>query len=254
MTHFVQDRLPGTALQMAQMKRRDILKGTFAAGATLALASRLPATPITVDPRGRTLAKIAQRELARAPADVLWHRDIVGIADFGVHSATNRFHFVNLERGTVDSYLVSHGTGSDPEHDGWLNNFSNVHGSNATSRGAYASRNWYTGQYGTSVRLLGLDPTNDNALDRAIVMHRASYAEPEHVDRWGRLGRSNGCLAMGEEQFRRALLELAGGRLIYADRLGIGPDGQLTFAPSPQLDVLRREDGTTAERINPGAY
>lgn len=214
------------------MKRRDLIKGGFAAGAALAIPMRVAAAPIATGPRGRALAAIAKRELERAPAEVLWHRDIVGIADFGVHSALPRFHFVNLERGTVDSYHVTHGTGSDPEHDGWLNGFSNVHGSLATSRGAYASRNWYTGQYGTSIRLLGLDPTNNNALDRAIVMHRASYAEPDHVERWGRLGRSNGCLAMGEENFRRALVELAGGRLIYADRLGIGHDGRQTF-PTP---------------------
>ena len=71
-------------------------------------------------------------------------------------------------------------------------------------------------------RLEGLEADNSNALDRAIVMHAADYARPEHVDRWGRLGRSNGCLAMAPDDFMWALTRLSGGRLIYADRLGLG--------------------------------
>jgi hypothetical protein len=143
------------------------------------------------------------------------------IADFAAHSSLPRFHFANLEAGTVTSYRVAHGTGSDPEHDGMLKWFSNVNGSNATSRGAYVSWEWYKGRYGTSIRLGGLDPDNSNALDRAIVMHAADYARPEHVDRWGRLGRSNGCFAMAPDDFMWALTQLSGGRLVYADQLGL---------------------------------
>ncbi len=205
------------------MNRRDLLKAGMVAGAAMAFPARLPASPIALNLRDRQLMEIARREIARAPADVLWHRDRVAIADFALHSSIPRFHFVNLENGIVESHLVSHGTGSDPEHDGFLNLFSNVEGSNATSSGAFATRNWYSGRYGTSVRLLGLDSTNYNALDRAIVMHRADYAEPEHVARWGRLGRSNGCFAMGEADFKKALVQVAGGRLIFADRLNLPP-------------------------------
>ncbi len=149
----------------------------------------------------------------------------MGIADFGQHSSLPRFHFVDLLAGRVDSVLVAHGSGSDPEHDGWLNGFSNLHDSWATSKGAYISWEWYTGRYGTSVRLGGLDPDNSEAFPRAIVMHAASYATPDHVSRWGRLGRSNGCFAFGPEVFPQALTRLMGGRLLYADALGIGEDG-----------------------------
>ena len=163
---------------------------------------------------------MARREVARA-GDVLWRRDIAGVADFGLHSALPRFHFANLEAGTVTSYLVAHGLGSDPEHDGWLHRFSNDVGSNATSRGAYVSWEWYKGKYGTSIRLGGLDPDNSNALDRAIVMHSAEYASAEHLARWGVLGRSNGCFAMAPDDFMFALVQLSGGRLIYADKLNL---------------------------------
>ena len=69
--------------------------------------------------------RLAKRELDRA-GDAIWKRDIVGIADFGLHSAKPRFHFVNLDRGEVQSHYVSHGQGSDPQHDGWLKQFSNT--------------------------------------------------------------------------------------------------------------------------------
>lgn len=202
------------------VNRRKFIASAAAGTAALSAPVRLFAQPLSVEAKTARILDIAKREVERA-GDVLWRRDVAGIADFGVHSSKPRFHFANLEAGTVRSFLVTHGSGSDPEHDGWLNAFSNTPGSNATSRGAYITWEWYKGQFGTSIRLGGLDPDNSNALDRAIVMHPADYARPEHVERWGRLGRSNGCLAMGPEDFREALWHLSGGRLIYADKLGI---------------------------------
>ncbi len=234
------------------MNRRDLLKGSLAAGAALTLPIKLPAQPRSGSPRDRALFDIAKRELDRA-GDAIWRRDIVGIADFGVHSSEQRFYFVNLNREEVTTAHCSHGTGSDPEHDGWLNSYSNVEGSNATSRGAYVTWEWYTGRYGTSVRLGGLDQTNDNALQRYIVMHRATYAEPSHVERWGRLGRSNGCFAFGEENFRHALLNLSGGRLLYADSLGLQQNGAM-LSREQQLAMLKPENPTAMQRYNPGVY
>lgn len=201
--------------------RRKFIASAAAAAGTLALPARVAAQPSGLDARSISVLEIARREVARA-GDVLWRRDVAGIADFGAHSAVPRFHFANLENGTVRSFRVAHGTGSDPEHDGFLKWFSNTPGSNATSRGAYVSWEWYTGKYGTSVRLGGLDPDNSNTLDRAIVMHAASYATQAHLDRWGRLGRSNGCFALSPEDFLDALAHLSGGRLLYADRLHLG--------------------------------
>lgn len=237
------------------MNRRDLLKGTLATGAALALPtlpSTLAAQPRAGSPRDRVLFDIAKRELDRA-GDAIWRHDIVGIADFGVHSAERRFYFVNMDREEVTTAHCSHGTGSDPEHDGWLNHFSNVEGSNATSKGAYVTWEWYQGRYGTSVRLGGLDPTNDAALRRYIVMHRAEYAEPTHIDRWGRLGRSNGCFAFGEEEFRYALLNLSGGRLLYSDSLGLQDDGQM-LARAEQMELLRPDRPSAMQRYSPGAF
>lgn len=206
---------------MRVVDRRRFIASAAAAAGTLALPARVFAQPSGLDARSTAILEIARREVARA-GDVLWRRDVAGIADFGMHSAIPRFHFANLENGTVQSFRVAHGAGSDPEHDGWLKWFSNEPGSNATSRGAYVSWEWYTGKYGTSVRLGGLDPENSNVLDRAIVMHSADYCSQAHVDRWGRLGRSNGCFALSPDDFLVALANLSGGRLLYADRLYLG--------------------------------
>lgn len=216
------------------MNRRDILRGSIIAGAALSLPARVFATPQAGSARDRALFDIAKRELDRA-GQAVWKRDIVGIADYGLHSSLPRFHFVNLERQEVQSFHVSHGQGSDPQHDGLLKRYSNVEGSNATSRGAYVTWEWYVGRYGTSVRLGGLDDTNSNAFDRAIVMHRAKYAEPEHITTYGKLGRSNGCFAMGEAQFKTALMNLSGGRLLFADSLGLAEDGSYVAGPVEPL-------------------
>ena len=237
------------------MKRRDLLKGTLAAGAALAVTpvrAQVPAAPIALNPRDRRLFAIAQEQLAKHGAG-LWARDVIGIADFGLRSSDPRLHYVDFERGVVDSYRVAHGMGSDPEHDGWLNFFSNVHESWCTSKGAYMTFGWYTGKYGTSIRLEGRDPTNSNALDRAIVMHRASYCEPSHLAQYGKLGRSNGCFAMSDQDFQLALLRLAGGRLLYADKIGIGPNGGQVTEPPKDLQLLIPE-GTPQPPLVPGAF
>jgi hypothetical protein len=212
------------------MDRRTFLSATAIGATALTVPLRVAAQP-GPDAKTRRVLEVARTEIARA-GDALWRRDMAAIADFGVHSAQPRFHIANLEAGTVRSLLVAHGSGSDPEHDGWLNDFSNLHDSWATSRGAYVSWEWYEGRFGTSMRLEGLDPSNDEAYPRAIVMHAASYSTPAHVARWGRAGRSNGCFAVGPEELPGALYQLSGGRLLFADRLGIGDDGSDVAMPA----------------------
>lgn len=237
------------------MNRRQLLRSGTAAAASLMLPARAAFAQVNpASARDAALLAIAREQVARAGAR-LWHRDRVAIADFGLHSARRRFHFVDLVNNRVESFHVAHGDGSDPDHDGWLKWYSNLEGSHCTSRGAYLTRSWYVGKYGTSIRLEGLDPTNSNALPRAIVMHQADYARPEQIARYGKLGRSNGCFAMGPEQFDRALIELAGGRLLYAASLGLAEDGIRVMPPVAQTELLVRPyPQGTFERTNPGVY
>ena len=154
-----------------------------------------------------------------AKGSMIAHRDVIGITDFARPSREPRFYLVNLLSGFVTEYQVAHGRGSDPGHSGWLERFSNEPGSEASSRGAYVTGDIYYGKYGRSLRLTGLDPTNDNALSRAIVVHAAWYAEPQVVDQYGKLGRSEGCFALSETNLQYLLYQLGPGRLLYADKI-----------------------------------
>lgn len=206
------------------VNRRDMLTGGLAAGAALALPARalaVPAMAAGTTPYERRILDAAATQAQRV-RNHLWRSDLVGIADFAVPSWKPRFHFANLENGTVRSFLLAHGKGSDLEHDGWLKTFSNVPGSEATSRGAFLTCEWYKGKYGTSIRLVGLDPDNSLALERAIVMHAANYVSEGMIAKWGKIGRSFGCFAMSQESFNEALWHLSGGRLLFADRIGEG--------------------------------
>lgn len=200
--------------------RRLMLKGAAAAGAALCAPAKVFAQAYSPSEQHRKILDVARDQMERM-RPLLWRTDVVGVADFGLPSSLPRLHFADLEKGEVRSFLVAHGRGSDPEHDGFLKWFSNAVGSEATSRGAYITYEWYNGKYGTSIRLGGVDPDNSNALERAIVMHPAWYAAPDMLEKWGKLGRSEGCFAMSPDDFNEALWHLSGGRLLFADRLGI---------------------------------
>jgi len=184
-----------------------------------ATARRVAAAPITSprvvrpDLMRRAVAAL-DRHSARIP-----RRDRILIADMAAPSAQPRFHFVNLESGTSKSFLVTHGSGSDPAHTGWLQRFSNDPGSNATSEGAFLAANYYVGKHGNSQRLIGLDPTNDNALSRAIVVHSAWYANRDMIASHGQLGRSQGCFAVGEKDLDQVFAMLGSERMIYAAKV-----------------------------------
>ena len=200
--------------------RRGVLKRAGIATVAAVLPVRVFAQAASISERDRRILAVAQDRLERYRAS-LWRTDLVGVADFGLPSHMPRFHFADLDRGEVRSFLVAHGKGSDPDHDGMLKWFSNEPDSLATSRGAYITYEWYKGKYGTSIRLGGMDADNSNVLNRAIVLHPAWYANASVIEKWGKLGRSDGCFAMGDADFNEALWHLSGGRLIFADRLGI---------------------------------
>ncbi len=149
---------------------------------------------------------------------LVWSRDVIAIADFGLPSSQPRLHLIDILAGTTTSLLVAHGKGSDPDHTGMLQRFSNDVGSEATSEGAYLTGPLYTGVHGLSRRLTGLDPTDDKAEERAIVIHSAWYADFAMVASKGKLGRSDGCFAVSEHDIYFLLARLGEGRLLYAGR------------------------------------
>jgi hypothetical protein len=187
-----------------------------------------PLAPLpTVAPAPQSVAAapagINPQLLARAKAALNSHRigprDTMGVVDFSLPSSEPRFHLVDLMSGSVESHLVAHGRGSDPDHSGFVEHFSNEFGSYATSNGTYVTGDYYDGKYGLSMKVRGLDWSNYNAEPRAIVIHNAWYAEDDMIPLHGKLGRSEGCFAMSRDSQYAVMRKLAGGRMIYADKL-----------------------------------
>jgi L,D-transpeptidase catalytic domain len=198
--------------QKFMISRRGLIAGGVAAAA---LAPTARAAAAIDESRIRL---IAHRELTRHNS-MVWIRDTVGIADYSRPSWEPRFFLVDMIGGKVRPFLVTHGRGSDPEHEGHLHYFSNAPSSAASSRGAYLTHTWYQGKYGTSLRLAGLEADNSNAEARAIVCHGAWYANPDMIPKWGKLGRSEGCFAFPEANLMEIMARLGPGRLLYADKI-----------------------------------
>jgi L,D-transpeptidase-like protein len=174
---------------------------------------QFPAAPGGIDP------ELFAKARAAMDAHKVWPRDSIGIVDFSRPSSDPRFYVVNMISGEVESHRVAHGRGSDPDHSGFVERFSNDFGSYASSNGAYLTGDYYDGKYGTSMKVRGLDWSNYNAEPRAIVIHNAWYAEDDMIPLHGKLGRSEGCFAMSRENQYKVMSRLAGGRMIYADKL-----------------------------------
>lgn len=194
------------------MDRRNFIASSLAMGATA-----LGASPALAATTSKRLFELARAELIRLGSDIRL-TDLVGVSDFTNPSRVPRFHILDMGSGKITSLLVAHGRGSDPAHQGWVQRFSNEVGSAASSSGAYRTGDYYVGKHGRSMRLHGLDATNSNALNRAVVVHGAWYVGPDMVRSHGKLGRSEGCFAFAENDLDQVLNRLGPGRLLIAGK------------------------------------
>jgi hypothetical protein len=223
---------------MSMMTRRELALFAISSAALSVVPGRIARAvlPVPVAPNAQlplTRAAKSSRELLldRAKVALDEHRahfalrDRVAIADFSVASRDLRFHIIDLIGGQSQSYLVAHGRGSDPDHTGWLQKFANDPGSLATSDGAYKTGIIYTGVHGAAMRLEGLEPRNNNAEPRAIVIHGADYVSEDHISKWGKCGRSEGCFALARHMLPQVLALLGPGRLLYAGRINPAEPG-----------------------------
>jgi len=196
------------------MNRRQFLTAGAAVTAGALLVGRADAGTLLAPRAPQGLIARANAALD-AHAGQIASRDVVGVADFGRHNSLPRFHLIDLHNGRLESFLVAHGRGSDPAHTGWLQHFSNLPGSEASSEGAYLTKDIYFGAHGRSRRLAGLDPQNNQAEPRGIVVHGAWYVNSELAAK-GAIGRSEGCFAFEQDQVGRIIDRLGAGRMILA--------------------------------------
>jgi hypothetical protein len=173
-----------------------------------------PFRPVGLDD---TVYQQAMMVYRKAVDDETAKSSVMTIIDFSKHSSEKRLWTIDLYTNTVLYHLhVSHGRGSDPDHDGWLDSVSNEPDSKQSSAGLYRAAETYQGKHGYSLRLDGLEKgINDHARDRAIVVHGADYAAEEFVTKHGRTGRSFGCPTISDEVSTELIDTIKDGTLLW---------------------------------------
>jgi len=189
-----------------------------------------------VDTLARTAPKLDRKVLelaaramscagsAAAPPSTL------SVIDYSLPSTQPRLWVFDLARQRLlFEEWVAHGRNTG---ENLATRFSNQEGSYMSSLGAFRTQESYIGQNGYSLRLQGLEPgINDNARDRAIVIHGAPYVSQQLISSQGRLGRSLGCPAVRAEVARSLIDTIRGGSFVFA----YYPD-QKWLRQSPLLD------------------
>lgn len=98
----------------------------------------------------------------------------------------------------------------------YATNFSNDINSKQTSLGLFKAAEVYHGRFGRSLKLDGLSRENSNARKRAIVIHGATYSNPNVISKIGMLGRSWGCPSVSKSVNNFVINKLMNGATIYA--------------------------------------
>jgi hypothetical protein len=145
---------------------------------------------------------------------VLSADSILTIVDFSKSSRLKRLVVIDLKSLEVlFNTVVAHGRNTGQE---FANSFSNQPRSHKSSLGFYVTKETYQGSNGYSLKLDGFEKgINDKALQRAIVMHPANYANEEVIGSKGFLGRSYGCPAVPEKVSRKIIDKIKNGNCLF---------------------------------------
>lgn len=129
-----------------------------------------------------------------------YNQDLAIFINFKIPSGKYRYFIYDLKNNKiVQKAIVAHGSGSVISGSNALK-FSNIEGSYQSSLGKYAVGGSYVGQFGKAYRLKGLDPTNDNAMQRAIVLH--SFSSVPDVESERATSLSLGCPMLSVNAFK----------------------------------------------------
>lgn len=135
----------------------------------------------------------------------------VAIVNFDLPSTARRMAVIRLTDGEVEFHLVAHGEGSGELY---ATEFSDEPRSHQSSLGIYLTDDEYDGKHGRSLKLRGLEGSNNTAESRAVVIHGAGYVSDEYIREKGMLGRSWGCPAVDYDDLHELIGELRGGAVL----------------------------------------
>ena len=140
--------------------------------------------------------------------------EVLTVIDFTLPSTEKRLWIIDLDTQKILlNTVVSHGRNSGNL---MAEKFSNRPESYQSSLGFYKTAETYHGKHGYSLRLDGLEKGfNDQARNRAIVIHGADYAREEVAKMSGRLGRSLGCPAVPSELSDEVIDLIKDGSLLF---------------------------------------
>jgi hypothetical protein len=155
--------------------------------------------------------------------------DYLVYIDMKKKSTERRFWVINIhdeEHPMVEALRVANGKNS--AEGPFAVRFSNIRDSRQTSLGIYLFGPIYNlGGHGPSLRLYGLERSNNNAYIRDIVFHGAAYVEDKWLEKFKafdffgiltkKIGESWGCPAVARDAARRLVPLLANGAFLYID-------------------------------------
>ena len=136
------------------------------------------------------------------------------IADMSKASSEPRLYIIDMKKQElVLQTFVAHGKKSGLL---FAKQFSNLVGSFQSSLGFFITGNTYQGKHGKSLVLKGIESgINDNAEERAIVLHGAAYANKGFINQQGYLGRSLGCPAVPNYQVETIIEAIQGASCLF---------------------------------------
>ena len=138
----------------------------------------------------------------------------LSICDFTLSSNEKRMWVIDIKsKKVLFNTLVAHGMGTGEE---FAVHFSNINDSHQSSLGFYTTAETYEGNNGYSLKLNGIDGAfNNNAYERAIVIHGADYVSEDFIKGNQRLGRSHGCPALPTNLAPKIIDRIKGGDCLF---------------------------------------
>lgn len=176
------------------------------------LQARLSKSAPTINPQ---VLQLAINAMDCAINNGLSPADKLSVIDYSLASTKPRLWVFDLTTGKLlFNELVAHGKNSG---DNYAKSFSNQLGSLQSSLGLFVTKDTYDGSNGYSLRMQGLDQGfNDKAMERSIVFHGAPYVNPQHIQKFGRIGRSWGCPAVNAGVAKKVIDTIKGEQFLFS--------------------------------------